>query len=135
MDPQMMTNKGNLLIINGIEQISSPNKWIIFVIVHVHSIDGSRLILSIDSDSLVYAALIKAHPEEDGPVAVSSLDDFDGVGVDLANSADCPLGAFVMSVNGVICALKPVNVVHMMFGDNIFIVFKPEACHLAFLFN
>ena len=97
MQPVVMTNEGQLASITlGVEEVPLSQKRFRNPPVSVESIDSDGVVFSVDDDSLVEPLLI-AEPsvEPECLVLVFSLDDLNGVSVDLLHSGDGVLSKVV----------------------------------------
>ena len=111
--------------------VSSSYKGILLPPISVHSVNRSRLLLAIDSHSLIETLLRIPHVAVyHAQVLVFSLHDFDRISIQLLHSAGSPVGVIHVVHEGPLSGLGPLDsTAEMVFVDAVFPSFKPETSH------
>ena len=104
--------------------------------VSINAIDCSLSLLAVNGNSLIKALLVTAKPfVGKSEICIFTLDDLDGISVDLLDRADCDTTVVVLIEECPFgCRLPSKSTSQMVLCDQVLVILKSEAHHCTYLF-
>ena len=99
--------------------------------VGIHAIDCSRMLLTIDSDSLVKTLLRGSEPAESpAEVLITALDNLNCVGIDLTHGTHSSVSISEFVLEGPASTCRPVDLAaQVVLSDHVLVRLKPKRIH------
>ena len=116
------------------KELTVANERLILQPVDVKAVHSHCVILAVDGHTFEPPLLIGTHLVAQRLVLVASLDNLDGISIDLLYIDDVPVVLIQLVVECPLSGLRPGDLAQGVLGDHVLVGLESETCHYSLIF-